>query len=98
MIKQYIRKPLTVEAVQLTENNYDEFMSWVASCPGHMGKRREEGKKGVGLYHSDQPDSVRYVVLESDWGVRGNIPNRPGGDAVYLYTDEAFHRIFEEVV
>jgi hypothetical protein len=82
----YNRKPLTVEAVQVTDENIYEVAKW---CDGDVHTALGSGKKHIQvavlhpLHKKQTRASVGDWVLKSDQGFK-------------IYADTAFQKGFEE--
>src|SRR5436190_20346039 len=75
----YIRKPLYVEAVRVTEENFDEIRAWV---PGKIEK--DGPKRDIRVFVKDPKDPRQSKAFLGDW----ILWTERGGQKVY--TPQAF--------
>lgn len=86
-IKKYIRKPLYVDAVRVTEQNFDDLVAW---CNGSV---ETEGKKRFIRVRVNTPKIPRQTqAFVGDWLLW---TERSG---FKVYTNRAFHFSFDPVV
>lgn len=87
---KYVRKPLYVEAVQVTQENFSEVAEW---CSGEIVEE-SSAKNGRGNYikvRVTNPMNARQSqAFSGDW-----ILYTPRGYKVY--TPKAFHNSFDQV-
>lgn len=94
--QRYIRKPLYVDAVQVTEDNFYEVAHW---CNGDIATDNPQFKERMGsapvnqLYirvrvHSPQSDRQKQAHI-GDWVLYNNRGYK-------IYTDRAFQNSFDE--
>jgi hypothetical protein len=82
----YIRKPLYVEAVRVTEENFDEIRAWVS------GKvEKDSGKKFIRVFVKDPKVPRQSKAYVGDW----ILWTERGGHKVY--TPKAFEASFDKV-
>lgn len=82
----YIRKPLYVEAVRVTEENFDEIRAWVS------GKvEKDGGKKFIRVFVKDPKVPRQSKAYVGDW----ILWTERGGHKVY--TPKAFETSFDKV-
>jgi hypothetical protein len=82
----YIRKPLYVEAVRVTEENFDEIRAWVS------GKIEKDGpKRFIRVFVKDPKVPRQSKAFVGDW----ILWTERGGHKVY--TPKAFERDFDKV-
>ncbi len=83
---KYIRKPFVVEAVQLTEENFDEVLAW---CDGSRDvDRQNQVHIRVRVRHPLNARQTRAYV--GDWVLRA-------GEGFKIYNAPAFEKSFQEV-
>jgi hypothetical protein len=88
---QYIKKPLVVDAVRVTGNNFEEIASW---CQGEV-KRDEIPGKGTGrkyikvrVHNPKNPRQTKAFV--GDWLLYTEMGYK-------IYTNKAFHESFDAI-
>jgi hypothetical protein len=82
--QRYIRKPLYVEAVQITEENFDDILAWV---PGKV--ETQGGKKFIRVFVKDPKIPRQTQAFVGDW----ILWTERGGHKVY--TPKAFQAAFD---
>lgn len=84
MVKTFIKKPLEVQAVQWTGDNYDEICNFIGYYPtliyGNFGPFLD-----IGLYGNEN------YVFTGDWIIRG------ANDEFYLCEPDIFEQTYDEV-
>jgi hypothetical protein len=88
--RQYIRKPLYVDAVRITGANFDEIVAW---CQGEVqqdGPGKGTGKKyiRVRVHNPKTPRQTKAFV--GDWLLYTERGYK-------VYTNKAFHESFDEI-
>lgn len=89
--KKYVRRPLHVEAVQITEENRAEVAKW---CGGKVVTDKN-GKTFISLEVPYARDKRQCEGHLGDWVLRATNSNSDRG--VKIYTDHAFRRCFDEL-
>lgn len=92
--KQYIKKPLYVDAVQVTEGNFRDVARW---CEGHI--RSEPGSSGP------ESRNVRYIKVDAHNAISTRQTKAYVGDWILktergykVYNAKAFAESFDEVI
>lgn len=88
-IKSYVRKPFFVDAVQVTEENLNDVAVW---CGGKLISLQKEGvppRKFVKVKVKRPLNSRQTHAFVGDWVLSA-------GTGFKVYTDEAFHKNFEQ--
>lgn len=84
MIKTFVKKPIEVQAVQWTGDNYDEIYNFIGYYPalinGYSGLFLD-----IGLYGNEK------YVFTGDWIIRG------ANDEFYPCEPDIFEQTYDEV-
>ena len=84
-IKKYLRKPFSIEAVQVTPENMEEVAEW---CGGTIMRNGTEGKNAYIKVKVYRPVSVRQSqAFAGDWVLRA-------GKGFKVYNEAAFENTF----
>jgi hypothetical protein len=84
---KYVRKPLYVEAVQVTEGNFDEMVAW---CNGAVEIEEGNGKKFIRIWVHNPMGPRQTKAFVGDWILRHQ-------KGFKIYTQKAFEASFDEV-
>lgn len=84
---KYVRKPLYVEAVQVTEENFDELVGW---CNGTVEIEESNGKKFIRIWVHNPMGPRQTKAFVDDWILRHQ-------KGFKIYTQKAFEASFDEV-
>lgn len=84
---RYIRKPLYVDAVQVTEENFDELVSW---CNGTVEIEESNGKRFIRIWVHNPMGPRQTKAFVDDWILRHM-------KGFKIYTKKAFEASFDEV-
>jgi hypothetical protein len=84
---KYVRKPLYVEAVQVTEANFDEMVAW---CNGAVEVEEGNGKKFIRIWVHNPMGPRQTKAFVGDWILRHQ-------KGFKIYTQKAFEASFDEV-
>jgi len=94
--KKFVRKPFSVEAVQVTEENMSEVALW---CRGQIrtsvGKDGKGEQKYIKVNVKRALDDRQTMAYVGDWVVTAVNPNTRG---FKVYTPKAFTQTFNEQV
>ena len=94
-VKQFVRRPFTVDAVQVTEENMEDVAKW---CGGDVrtlkakidGDEHEVGSKFIKVRVYRPMGERQTMAFVDDWVLYA-------GKGYKVYTDPAFTKTFEEV-
>lgn len=86
MIKNFVKKPVKIQAVQWTGDNYDEIVNFVgASRVGYSARHLDEPKLVIYTLEGD------HYALIGDWIIRGT------KGEFYPCKPDIFEQTYEEV-
>ena len=84
--KRYVRKPMFVEAIQVTKDNYREISNW---CKG-TAYESVDGHITVRVLHVRSKTIPRTKAFLGDWVLLSH-------NGFRVYTDSAFKKAFDQV-
>lgn len=87
-LEKYIRKPFEVDAIRVTEENFDQVASW---CDGKIGSDSERGNRKcihVAVAHALNERQSRAFV--GDWVLKASAGFK-------VYTNSAFEKTFDKL-
>jgi hypothetical protein len=85
--QKYIRKPLYVDAVRITSDNFDEIVSW---CQGEMQQDENTGKKFIKVRVQYPMNPRQTQAFVGDWLLYTDRGYK-------VYTTKAFAAAFDKV-
>jgi hypothetical protein len=81
---QYIRKPVIVDAIQVTEENFDELVPW---CGGTIHQTSSDSQKFIRVDVHTPKNARQTKAFVSDWILCTDTGFK-------IYTDKAFKETF----
>lgn len=84
---KYVRKPLYVDAVQVTDENFDEMVTW---CNGKVEIEESNSKKFIRIWVHNPMGPRQTKAFVGDWILRHT-------KGFKIYTPKAFEASFDEV-
>lgn len=89
-IKNFIRKPLVVEAVQVTSANFDEVSAWCNGAIEISNDPRDPNQKWIHV-EVIRPETPRHAIaFVSDWVLKSV-------QGFKVYTSKAFTAAFDQM-
>lgn len=83
---RYVRKPLFVDAVRITEVNFEEIAAW---CQGEISQDEETNKKYIKIRVHNPKNPRQTKAFAGDWLLYTERGYK-------VYTSKAFHGSFDE--
>jgi hypothetical protein len=84
---QYVRKPLFVDAVQVTEENFNEMVSW---CNGNIEADEGSDKQFIRIWVHNPMGPRQTKAFVGDWILKHT-------KGFKIYTDKAFQASFDAI-